>query len=133
MVWKRTLVAFVAVAIAAFAVAGCGDDNGTNSNASGDFSITVGSGTRPTYTWSAGDAFSISVVRTAVPTTIVWGLASMGNVEYITSPTNHGTIGNVLNGTVNTATTEQSLTAGVEYRVTITRLNGKTGWTEFTP
>lgn len=57
----------------------------------------------------------------------------MGNVEYITSPTNHGTIGNVLNGTVNTATTEQSLTAGVEYRVTITRLNGKTGWTEFTP
>jgi hypothetical protein len=133
MIWRRTLAACTAVAIAAFAVVGCGGDSGTNSNTNGDFAITVGSGTRPTYTWSAGDAFSISVVRTAAPTTIVWGLASMGNVENISSPTTHGTVGNMTSGTVNTATTESSLTAGVEYRVTITRLNGKTGWTEFTP
>ncbi len=133
MVWKRTLAACAAVAIAAFAVVGCGGDSGTNSTTNGDFSITVGSGTRPTYTWSAGDAFSLSVVRTAAPTTIVWGLATMGNAENIASPVNHGTIGSMTSGTVNTATTEQALTAGVEYRVTVTRLDGKTGWTEFTP
>jgi hypothetical protein len=133
MVWKRTLAACVAVAIAAFAVVGCGGDSGTNSTTNGDFSITVGSGTRPTYTWSAGDAFSLSVVRTAAPTTIVWGLATMANAENIASPVNHGTVGSIASGTVNTATTEQALTAGVEYRVTVTRLDGKTGWTEFTP
>ena len=102
-----------------------------NNTVNGDFAVTVGSGSRPQYSWNAGNAFSVSVVRTATPTTIVWGIATPGQGN-IASPATHGAIPA---GAVPTAigTVESTLTSGVKYRVSVTLLDGKTGWTEFTP
>ena len=106
------------------------DDN-NNNTVNGDFTVTVGPGTTPQYSWNAGNAFSVSVVRTATPTTIVWGIATPGQGN-IASPATHGA---TPGGAVPTAigTVETTLTSGVEYRVSVTLLDGKTGWTEFTP
>jgi len=104
-----------------------GPDGGNNAN--GDFTVSVGNGTRPNYSWTVGGAFSLSVVRTAAPTTIVWGIADP-QARNIASPVTHGTIPN---GKLPSATTEQSLTAGVQYRVSVTLADGRTGWKDFTP
>jgi len=124
---------FGVLMLSALLLAGCNSDSGTNagSNGGGDFTVTVGSGTTPQYSWDAGNAFSISVVRTAAPTTIIWGIATPGQSN-IPSPSGHNV---VPAGAVPTAvgTAEQTLTAGVEYRVSISLLSGKTGFTEFTP
>lgn len=101
----------------------------TNNNTGSQFVITIGSGTNPTYSWTVGNAFSVSIVRTAAPTVIVWGLASPGT-DNISSPVSHGT---APLGIIPTANTEPTLTAGVEYRISITQLDGTTGWAEFTP
>jgi hypothetical protein len=93
--------------------------------------ITIGSGTKPVYTWTGGNVFSISIVRTAAPTIIVWGLSSPGQ-NGIASPVTHGS---GASGTtiIETATAEKTLTAGVPYRVTITRVDNSTEFKEFTP
>lgn len=130
---KSVLKIFGILLVSALLSIGCGDDSGTNggNGGGGDFTVTVGSGTTPQYSWDAGNAFSVSVVRTSAPTTIVWGIATPGQSN-IPSPTGHNV---VPAGAVPTAvgTAETTLTAGVEYRVSISLLSGKTGWTEFTP
>lgn len=110
---------------------GCAKDSPTNSNqgAGGDFTIIIGPGTAPEYSWTVGNAFSVTVVRTATPTTIVWGLATPGQ-NGLTSPVTHGS---VQSGAIETSATEPALTAGVEYRVSVTRLDGSFGFTDFTP
>ena len=117
--------------ILTFLFLGCADDSNPadSNNGGGDFTVTVGSGTSPQYSWSAGDAFSVSVVRTGAPTTIVWGIATPGQSN-IASPATHGV---TPIGAIPTAQTEIALTAGVEYRVSVSLLDGKTGYTDFTP
>lgn len=117
-----------ALIILAFSFAGCGDSNPANSGG-GEFTVTVGSGATPQYSWSSGNAFSVSVMRTSAPTTIVWGLATPGQGN-IASPATHGT---TPAGSIQTSASETILTAGVEYRVSVSLLDGKTGFTEFTP
>ncbi|MEJ5261862.1 MAG: hypothetical protein WHT45_04215 [Ignavibacterium sp.] len=116
-------------------VAGCSKDenNPTDAGSGGNaISITVSAGTTPQYSWSGGNVYSISIVRTSNPGTIVWGLASPGQ-NAITSPVTHGTGASLVPLITETATTERTLTSGVQYRVTISRLDGTTGWKEFTP
>jgi hypothetical protein len=102
-----------------------------NNHINGDFAVAIGTGTNPQYSWKAGNTFSLSIMRTSAPTTIVWGIATPGQSN-IASPFTHGT---VPVGAVPTAigTPENTLTAGVQYRISVTLLDGKTGWTEFTP
>jgi len=110
----------------------CGDDNnpaGGGGNGGGAFTVSVGGGTTPDYSWTVGNAFSLSVVRTSDPTTIVWGLASPGQ-NAIASPNTHGV---TPTGLIPTSQTELTLTSGVTYRVSVSRLDGSTGFTEFTP
>lgn len=131
----RTLA--VAVALLVIVSLGCGDSSNTTGSGSGSsgsaFTVTVGSGTTPTYTWSAGDGFSVTVVRTSAATAPVWGIASPGS-ELISSAVTHSTVPTVNGGLITvTAVTETPLTAGTQYRVTISRLNGDTGFIEFTP
>ena len=120
----------IAAAVLCACLIGCGGDDGpTAPNAqNGDFAVTVSSGTTPQYSWSGGGAFSVSVVRTAAPGTIVWGVADPIN-KNLPSPVTHGNRG----AGVESATTEKVLTAGVEYRVSVTMANGKTGWKSFKP
>ena len=107
------------------------DKNSTDANdteINGDFAVTVGDGTTPQYSWTAGDAFSLSVMRSSDTTVIVWGLSSP--TGKISSAATHGT---TPLGIINTAATEPKLTAGVKYHVSITLLDGKSGLTKFTP
>lgn len=114
---------------AAVLLSGCGSTSPSNSSNDGSqFDITISAGTRPTYTWSGGLGFSVSVVRVSAPGTIVWGIANTS--QTIASPVTHGT---VPSGSIASATTELTLTAGVAYRVSITRADTKTGFKEFTP
>ncbi len=94
----------------------------------GDFEVKVSSGTTPTYTWTVGDAFSVSVVRTDAPTVIVWGIATPGR-DGIASGVTHGT---VPTGAFPSSETEKVLESGVSYRVSVSQISGKTGWTDFT-
>ncbi|MBZ0267308.1 hypothetical protein K8I85_04085 [bacterium] len=134
---RRLLTLFGALAMSALLLAGCGDDGddgmtGTtgNTGGTGNIAVTVGGGTTPTYSWAGGGVFSVTVVRTADPVTPVWGIVTPG-ADNITSPATHGT---VPAGAVTTAMTENALTAGVEYRVTVSRINGTDfGYTDFTP
>lgn len=117
-------------------VLGCSKDenNPTDVGSGGNaISITVSAGTTPQYSWSGENVYSISIVRTSNPGTIVWGLASPGQ-NAITSPVTHGSGASFTPPLiVETASTERTLTSGVQYRVTISRLDGTTGWKEFTP
>ncbi|MFQ5652983.1 MAG: hypothetical protein ACE5IY_23895 [bacterium] len=126
---KHVLLTFI---VSVFVFAGCdGNGNPAGSGGSGgaDFTVNVSSGTTPEYSWSAGKAFSVSVVRTSAPTTIVWGLATPGQ-DNIASPAAHGA---TPAGAIQTSASETTLTEGVEYRVSVSLLDGKTGFTEFTP
>lgn len=132
---KRFRTLIVASALAFMVALGCEDGNplGGGGGGGSDFGVTVSTGTTPSYTWSVGDAFSLSVVRTADPATPVWGISSPGQ-ELISSPVTHGTVPAPGVGSIfETAVAEQTLAAGVEYRVSITRLNGQTGFVEFIP
>jgi len=100
----RSAVATCLVAVAA--VAGCGSDNATGSGG-GDISITVSSGTTPDYSWGGGNVYSLSIVRTAAPTTIVWGVVTPAS-NGVASPTKHGT---VATGVIRSANVEPTLTA----------------------
>lgn len=118
--------------VAALAVtSACGSDSstGNSNNDESQFDITIGAGRNPTYSWSGGLAFSVSVVRVSAPGTIVWGIANTS--QTIASPVTHGT--NPGGGSLVTQSTEPTLTSGVAYRVAITRADQKTGFKEFTP
>ncbi len=133
-------IIFFAIALM-FIINGCSksdsnpasSDDGSSGGGSGSnqIAITVGSGTQPTYTWSGGKVFSVSVVRTSDPNTVIWGIASPG-VDGIDSPVTHGSGANMTT-IFETAATEKTLTAGVSYRVTVSRTDKTTGWKDFTP
>jgi hypothetical protein len=122
----RTL-AVLAAALTAF---GCTDlplDAGGGSG--GDFDISVGSGTQPSYSWAGGPALEVSVTRTANQTLIVWGVNSP-SAQNIGSPVRHGT---VPSGAIELSTRERTLAAGVQYRVTVKLANDQQAFQDFRP
>lgn len=128
------VIRLVLVAVlVALVIGGCkkNEDNPADAGntQTSQIAITIGSGTRPQYTWGGGNVFSVSIVRTANQTVVVWGLATPGQ-NGVASPITKGT---APTGSVETAVTERTLTAGVQYRVSISRLDGTTGFKEFTP
>lgn len=121
---------FTCVVIGA-ALAGCTDVLPSGPGGSGgDFTVSAGSGTQPSYTWSAGPAFSVAVARTANPSVVVWRVADLDNGGVIRSPLRHG---DRPGGATETISRERTLTRGVEYRVTITLPDGRRGYRDFTP
>lgn len=123
----KRLVSILAAA-ALFTACGSGDGVSNPSNDGSAFDITISGGRNPTYSWSGGTAFSVSVVRVSAPGTIVWGIANPAMT--IASPVTQGT---VPGGAIASSTAEPTLTTGVAYRVAITRNDQKTGFKEFTP
>jgi hypothetical protein len=122
-------LALIAI-IASFTAAGCVDDiTGGINGSGGDFSISVGSGTTPQYSWSSGPAFSIDVVRTSAQTIVVWRVTSP-NEPRMSSPVRHGT---VPVGALESSAIEKVLTPGVQYRVTITLVDKRTAFQDFRP
>jgi len=113
-----------------FGLAGCTDAilDGIGGSG-GDFSISVGAGTDPLYSWSAGPAFSLDVVRSANQSVVVWRITNP-NTRNIASPVRHGT---VPGGTLESVGTERTLTRGIEYRITITLADGRSAFRDFRP
>jgi hypothetical protein len=124
---NRTLI----TAALLLALAGCTDDllSGPG-NSGGDFSISVGSGTTPIYSWSAGPGFSIDVVRTSNQTQVVWRITDPTEPRNIASPVRHGV---VPTGSVESSAIERVLTPGIQYRVTVNLANGQSAFQDFTP
>ncbi len=103
---------------------------GNNNSGTGNITITVSGGTNPQYSWSGGNVFSVTVVRTSAPTVPVWGIATAG-VDNIASAVTHGT---TPSGAIQTFSTETTLSGGVQYRVSVARIAGSEfGFTDFTP
>jgi len=119
------------LAALAVALGGCTDDllSGPG-NSGGDFAISVGGGTTPLYSWSAGPAFSIDVVRTSNQTQVVWRITDPTEPRNIGSPVRHGT---VPAGAIESSALERVLTPGIRYRVTITLANQQSAFQDFTP
>lgn len=124
------MVAKAVVFLLVVAVGGCTDDllNGDNGSG-GDFSIAVGSGTQPTYTWFEGSALSVDVVRTSNQTVVVWRVIDATN-RNITSPVRQGI---VPAGAIEAASLERILSAGVQYRVSIRLADGRSAFQDFRP
>lgn len=116
--------------LALLLVGGCSSDATSPGGAQGGsaFDVTVSGGVTPTYAWPGGTAHSVSIMRVSAPTVIVWGVAHVQ--QALPSPVTHGVASG---GALVTASTEARLTAGVRYRVAVTRQDTRTGWTEFTP
>lgn len=121
----------VITAVAALVAPGGGcTGDGTTGPSSSAITVTAGAGRNPTYTWTGGPVFSVTVARTWDPVTPVWGIVTPGT-DGIASPLAHGT---VPSGAVATAMTEIALTPGTEYRIAVQRLNGTDyGEIDFTP
>ncbi|MGD8276697.1 MAG: hypothetical protein PVH00_01670 [Gemmatimonadota bacterium] len=107
----------------------CTDDVSGPGGSGGDFTISVGGGTHPSYSWSAGPAFTIDVVRTSNPSVVVWRVADPSTMN-IQSPVTHGT---KPSNALETTSSERTLSVGVEYRVTVTLADGRQAYREFTP
>jgi hypothetical protein len=95
------------------------------------FTVTVGQGTTPQYSWNAGGAFIVYVERVSNPNVHVWEVMCSGTTTYcIPSPLTHGT---VPTGTTLMSNTEPVLTPGVQYLVGVYRMSAGTGFATFTP
>lgn len=123
---RSRLLGFLALATV---LAACTNDVAGPGQSGGDFDIGVSSGTHPSYSWSAGPAFTVDVVRTSNPSVVVWRIADPINSN-IQSPVTHGT---KPSGAIETTSSERTLSAGVRYRVTVTLKDGGQAYREFTP
>jgi hypothetical protein len=118
--------------LAALAVSGltaCTDILPPDDGGNGSFTVTVGSGTTPSYSWTGGAAFRVEVAPVANPFIPVWAVADPNN-RNIASPVRHGT---VPSGAVLLADEEPVLRAGVNYRVTVTLPNNERSSRDFRP
>jgi hypothetical protein len=112
--------------LAALLLVGCGDTTGPGTGT--HFNITVTPGTRPQYSWAEGFALSLAVTRVSAPGTPVWGVVDPNGT--LGSPVTHGT---VPRDALEAGEVERVLTAGVQYRVTVTKPDGNIGFRDFTP
>jgi hypothetical protein len=101
-------------------------DGGSNSG--GDFAIGVSSGTQPTYSWSAGPAFEVSLVRASDETRVVWRVVDTN--RQMQSPVRQGI---TPAGATETASAERVLTPGILYRVSIRLADQRSAFQEFRP
>jgi hypothetical protein len=116
----------IAVLVMVLATSACTDVLPPDDDDNGDFTVSVGSGLQPSYSWSGGNAQRVDVVDVEDPLFPVWGIASTGNS--IQSPVQHGT---VPAGATELSDEQRSLRAGERYRVNVTLANGQRGSREF--
>lgn len=127
------LARFAAAALVLAVAAACSDDLGAGGdNAGGDFNINVGTGSQPQYSWPGGPALSVSVFRASNPIIPIWEVVDAVN-ESIASPVRHGTVPSGAQQTADPGDLENSLAAGVTYRVEIRLANNQSAFREFTP
>lgn len=95
----------------------------------GSIAIAVDTGASPVYSWSGGPVNAVGVARVGSLNSLVWGIVTSGG-DSIPSGLMHGV---VPAGAFRVANAESTLTAGVAYRVTVSRVGGAYGYREFVP
>ncbi len=110
---------------AALALAACAPAEGV---CNGDFAITVGTGTNPTFTWD-GDAAGLAVTEFPATATRLWVLGQIATP--FPSPVTYGTVPSLA---IESDGAAKPLVAGTEYAITITAGDGATASCQtFTP
>lgn len=99
------------------------------SDAGGDFSVSVGTGTQPVYTWSGGPVNALTVFRDGEQPAPVWAIVTYG-ADSIASGITHG---QVPPGAMAVTSAETDLTQGVAYRIVVSRTDGDHAYRRFTP
>jgi hypothetical protein len=128
-------------ALLVWAAAGCGDNatgtafqlvtpggSGSRGNVtSSSVSLTVGSGTTPSYSWTGGAARSLAVRSSTGE--VLWHIESLDLNSGFSSPVQHGA---APSGT-RTVSPARGLATGVLHTATVTVVGGGTGTRSFTP
>jgi hypothetical protein len=128
-------------ALLALAAAGCGDDTtgtvfqvpttgGSGPRGivtGGGISVTVGSGTTPTYSWTGGPARSLAVRSSTGET--MWQIESIDLNAGFASPVQHG----VAPSSARVVSQPRALAPGVLHTATVTVVTGGSGTRSFTP
>ena len=120
---------FLALAVAAAAVLGCGSDSSTSEGGGGTpppDTVLMTPNTAPTYGWNYGNADTVEVARASNLSTPVWRTVA-STLDGITSGVMHGTTGADRTVPVNT---ESVLTSSIQYRVRIVRQSGSVAITK---
>ena len=127
-------VCTVVIAMSVIAVAGCKNEAlpGPDSREP-DFVVSVSKSANltPNYSWGAGDAASVRVVRIEAfsdPSWIIVTENANGPVNNIASPVTHGV---TPSGAQVDAANELVLEAGRTYQVTVARADGSAGFVDF--
>ena len=123
----RTVPVLLALTVG---VAGCGGDNpfGVVTDTGGDFAITVSGDIAPDYSWQDTNASRLTVVRTSDGLQF-WRIDATAGAGGFASPVSHG----IVPAGATESVESQILASGVEYRVEITLLDGRTGRETFVP
>lgn len=124
---RRSLI--LTLAIGTLGAAACGDAavTGLALGGTGNVVISVGSGTTPTLSWTGGNATRLTVTQSSGGG-VHWDLQALDAT---------GVPGPVVFGVVPNGAAENSqsvvLTAGTDYRVNLTLVDGSTGSRVFRP
>jgi len=94
----------------------------------GNIPVSADTGTTPAYSWSGGPVNAVGVSRVSDPNSLVWGVFIAGKDSIVTGMIH----GQVPAGALQVGT-EPVLTAGVAYRVRVSRTDGRYGYTDFIP
>lgn len=127
----RRLVRAASVLLAlALPMTACGGDNpfGIVVDEGGDFAITVAGDTQPTYDWEATNARLLVVFR-ASDSFQVWRIDAAAGSGGFSGPVTHGLVPADASEEVD----GQALESGVQYRVEITLMDGRTSSETFVP
>ena len=124
MILKRSKTTVVAALVGSLFLA-CGPSTGT-----GQFTVTVTTGTTPTISWdsSAGAAAGLAVSEYPATSNNMWVLSQ--GLSGIASGVKYGT---VPAGAYEAKGAAKPLVAGQTYDVTITSTGGRSGNLQFTP
>jgi len=96
-----------------------------------DVGVTVGAGLTPTYTWPGGDARTLTVTRLS-DDVIVWQITVTTSPQGgLSSPVTHGSL--PPSGAHQVSNAPSTLTANVDYKVTVLRKDNKSGSATFRP
>ncbi len=120
---RRFVRSFLTLA-AIVAAAGCGGGSPTGlaTGGSGTVTLTVSSGTTPTYTWSGGQARRLTVTQ-STGGGVFWNLEALNAQTGFPAPATHGVVPNG----AREASADVQLVQGTDYRLTVTLVNGNEG------
>jgi hypothetical protein len=119
----------VALAGLAAAVAcGGGSPTGLATGGSGTVTLTISSGTTPTYSWSGGGARRLTVTQSSGGG-VFWSIEALNSQTGFSPPATHGVVPNG----AREMSADVQLVQGTDYRLNVTLIDGSEGTQVFRP